>query len=150
MVFDPAHLTLAGLGSQEAASVLDYLKRLSVRNQSDSIRYSGNPVSQVRLLGHYIDHLRLGALAQTIATAQSGDQNNAYCGAKQETRAGAAKERQSSEHMRGRVSLSPLDRISYRDAPPSSPEAPFLDEKTAFAYAQNPFSILMSHELFGK
>ena len=45
VVFDPAHLTLAGLGSQEAASVLDYFKRLSVRNQGDSIRYSCNPVS---------------------------------------------------------------------------------------------------------
>ncbi len=125
VVLDPAHLALAGLGSQEAASVLDYLKRLSIRNQSDSIRYGSNPVSQIGLLGHYIDHLRLGALAQTIATAQSGDQSDAYYGAKQETRAGAAKERQSSKHMRGRVSLSPLDRISYRDAPPSSPESAF-------------------------
>ena len=86
MVLDPAHLALAGLGFQEAASVLDYLKRLSIGNQSDSIRYSSNPVSQIGLLGHYIDHLRLGVFAQTIATGQRGDQSNAYYGAKQKTR----------------------------------------------------------------
>jgi hypothetical protein len=105
--------------------VLDDLKRLSIRNQSDAIRYGGNPVPEIGLLGHYVDHLRLGALAQTIATSQRGHQSDAYCGAKKETQASAAEERQSSNHMRGEVSLSPLDRISYRDAPPRSPGSGF-------------------------
>ena len=37
VVLDPTHLAFAGLGSQETASVLDYLKRLAIRNQGDSI-----------------------------------------------------------------------------------------------------------------
>ncbi len=113
MIFDPAHLALAGLGFEEAASVLDYLKRLSICDQSDSIRYSGNPVSQIGLLGHHVDHLRLDVLAQTSATTQRGHQSDAYCGAKEETRASSAEERQSSKHMRGKVSLSALDAFRY-------------------------------------
>jgi hypothetical protein len=93
MIFDPAHLTLAGLGSQEAASVLDDFKWLSIRNQGDPIRYGRNPVPKVRLLGHHINHFRFGMLAQTIATSQHGRENDAYCGAKEKTETGTAEER---------------------------------------------------------
>jgi hypothetical protein len=37
VVFDPAHLTLAGFGFKEAPSVLDHFERLSIAYQSDSI-----------------------------------------------------------------------------------------------------------------
>jgi hypothetical protein len=77
MIFDPAHLTLAGFGSQEAASVLDDLKGFSIGNQCDPIRYSRNPVPQVRLLGHHINHFRFGMLAQTIASSQHGREDDA-------------------------------------------------------------------------
>ena len=66
MIFDPAHLALAGLGFEEAASMLDYFKRLSVGHQSDAVRYSGNPVSQVGLLRHHVDHLGLGCSRKRV------------------------------------------------------------------------------------
>jgi len=67
--------------------VLDDFQCLSIRNQGDPIRYSRNPVPEVRLLGHHINHFRLGMLAQTIATSQHGRENDAYCGAKEKTEA---------------------------------------------------------------
>ena len=113
MIFDPAHLALAGLGLEEAASMLDDFKRLSIRHQGDAVRYSGNPVPQVGLLRHHVDHLGLGALAQAGASTQRGHHSDADCRAGKETRAGAAEERQSSEHMRGGVSLSALEHFCY-------------------------------------
>jgi hypothetical protein len=109
--------------------VLDDFKSLSIGNQGDPIRYSRNPVPKVRLLGHHINHFRLGMLAQTIATSQHGHENDAYCGAKEETEAGTAVERQSCKHMRVEVSLSPLDRISYCDAHRVHRRAAFPDKK---------------------
>ncbi len=109
MIFDPAHLALAGLGLEEAASVLDDLERLSIADQSDPIRYSRHPISQIRLLGNHVHHLRLEMLAQTGATTQRSHQSNAECGAEESVRASSAEERQSSKHMRGAVSLSALD-----------------------------------------
>src|ERR1700735_1670589 len=52
-----------------------------------------------------------------LTTTQRSHQSNAHCGAKEPARASSAEERQSSKHMRGKVSLSSLDWISYRDAP---------------------------------
>jgi hypothetical protein len=37
VVFDPAHLTLAGFGFEEAPSAFDYLEWLSVADHCDSI-----------------------------------------------------------------------------------------------------------------
>jgi hypothetical protein len=68
-------------------------------------------------------------LAQTSATSQCGHQSDAYRGAKEGTRASSADERQGSKHMRGKVSLSALDRISHRDAPSRHLKAAFLDER---------------------
>ena len=109
VIFDPAYLSLAGLGLEEAASVLDYLQRLSIAHQSNAIRYRGNPISQISLLGHHVDHFGFEMLAQTGATAQRGHQCNAQCGAKEPAGASSAEEQQSSKHMRGEVSLSALD-----------------------------------------
>ena len=74
-------------------------------------------------------------LAKTIATSQHGRENDAYCGAKEETEAGTAEERQSCKHMRGEVSLSPLDRISYCDAHPSAPASGFFPIKELLSLA---------------
>ncbi len=119
MIFNPAYLALAGLYFEEAASMLDDLQRLPIVHQGDPIRYSGNPIPQIGLLGYHVDHFWLEVLAQMPATTQRGHQSDAYCGAKEPARANSAEERQNSKHMRGEVSLSALDRISYRDAPSS-------------------------------
>jgi hypothetical protein len=101
MFFDPPYLALGGLGLEEAASMFDYFKRFSVAYQSDSIRYSGHPISQISLLGNDVDHFGLEMLAQTGAPAQRGHQSDAYCEAKARARAGSAKEPQCSKHSGG-------------------------------------------------
>ena len=99
MFFDPPDLALRGLGFEEAASMFDDFKRFSVADQSDSIRYSGHPISQISLLGHDVDHFGLQMLAQTGAPAQRRHQSDAYCEPK--NRAGSAKAWQSSKHSGG-------------------------------------------------
>ncbi len=142
MIFDPAHLALAGLGFEEAASVLDYFKRLSIRNQGDAVRYGGNPVSQVGLLRHHVDHLGLGTLAQTGASAQRGHQSDADRRARQRNagrRGGGATMQQTYERRGLPVSIRP-DFLS-RCITEFIRERFFLMEKETFPrVSETPFS----------
>jgi hypothetical protein len=89
---DPAHLSFAGLGLKEAPSMLNNLQRLSIADQSDSIRYSGNAVAQIGLLRDHVNHLRLEMFAQTGATTQRGKQSDPYQEANKPARAISAEE----------------------------------------------------------
>ena len=129
MIFDPAHLAFAGLGLEEAPSVLHDFKRLSIGHQGDTVRHRRNPVSQVGLFRYHVDHFRLGMFAQPGTTTQRGHQGDADRGAGKKMQAGATEERQGNRHMRARVSLSALERISHRDASPCSFAAAFPGKK---------------------